>query len=102
VEHGLSESRFSFIDSTNACYLTYLLSLHIKKPGDDDAEIYVTKDVAATADKKHLTRAGFLLTAILHGADYDTVSLPKFALPFPLTNSSFEGRPTWMWDCHGG
>ena len=54
------------------------------------------------ADKKHLTRAGFLLTAILSGADYDTVSLPKFVLPFHLTKSSFEGRPTRMWDCHGG
>ena len=30
------------------CSLSYLLSLHIKTSSDDDAEIYVTKDIGAT------------------------------------------------------
>ncbi|EDR00271.1 uncharacterized protein LACBIDRAFT_314471 [Laccaria bicolor S238N-H82] len=51
-------------------------SLHMKKQGDDDVEIYATKDFAESEGQKHLSRAGLLLIAVLHGADYDTVGLP--------------------------
>lgn len=51
-------------------------SLHMKKQGDDDAEIYTTKDSAKTEGQNHLSRAGFLLIAVLNGADYDTAGLP--------------------------
>ena len=46
----------------------------MKKQGDDDVEIYATKDSAKTEGQKHLSRAGLLLIAVLNGADYDTVS----------------------------
>ena len=46
----------------------------MKKDGDDDAEIYTTKDAAMLRGKGFITWAGFLLIAVLHGADYNTVS----------------------------
>ena len=46
----------------------------MKKDGDDDAEIYTTKDAATLRGKEFITWAGFLLIAVLHGADYNIVS----------------------------
>ena len=46
----------------------------MKKQGNDDAEIYPTKDSAEKEGQKHLSWAGLLLIAVLCGADYDTVS----------------------------
>ena len=46
----------------------------MKKDGDDDTEIYTTKDAAMLQGKGFIMQAGFLLIAILHGADYNTVS----------------------------
>ena len=46
----------------------------MKKQGDDDAEIYATKDSTEMEGQKHLSQAGLLLIAVLCGVDYDTAS----------------------------
>ena len=77
VEHALSEGWFCRTFGRKLYQLlTFhsVLRLHMKKDGDDDAEIYTTKDAAMLRGKGFITQAGFLLIAVLHGADYKTVS----------------------------
>ncbi|EDQ99679.1 uncharacterized protein LACBIDRAFT_316211 [Laccaria bicolor S238N-H82] len=69
--HGIID----FAITTDSDYFLFggtrlIRNLHIKTPGDDDAEIYVTKDTAAMA------------------ADYDTVGLPGCGIVTAVTLSS--------------